>query len=445
MRGPTHCGGAAVRLARMMSLATLVASILAACGGSVHHRPQHAAVVDNAPPAAAPIRRSPPAGTAALRLALLRGLAQAGPNSGALVYDLSDGMPLFALRSKIARPPASVEKLYTSVAVLNDLGPNTKLRTRVLGTGHLGPGGVWHGNLYLVGGGDPTFGDQTFNRTWEWGYGSTAAQLAGRLHAAGIRRVTGRVIGDGSLFDPRVGPPSTGFAPDIPDLGGQLSALTFDHGSTGNLSPPAFAARQLAQTMGTAHIQAIAYRFPGKAPAGARLLASVSSPPASVLVRLMDVPSDDFFAEMLTKQLGIRFAGAGTTKAGAGVITEAMAAYGIHPKVVDGSGLSRADSSSPLDVVRLLREVHGTATGQGLQDALPLVGVSGTTRTIAVQTAAQGHCIAKTGTLDGVTNLAGYCHAKGGQLLAFALFVDGPPNWSALVTEGQMIAAIARL
>ncbi len=354
-------------------------------------------------------------------------------------------MPLFALRSRIARPPASVEKLYTSVAVLNDLGADATLHTRVLGVGHLGPGGVWHGNLYLVGGGDPSFGDQTFNRTWEFGYGPTAVQLVRQLQTAGIRRVTGRVIGDGSLFDPRPGPPSTGFAPDVSDLGGQLSALTFDHGASANLSPPAFAARQLARTMGTFHIQASAFRFPGKAPAGARLLAGVSSPSMSLLVRLMDVPSDDFYAEMLTKQLGIRFAGAGTTKAGARMISDAVAPYGVRPRIVDGSGLSRSDSSSPQDVVRLLRLVHGTTTGQELQTALPLVGVTGTVRTIAARTAAQGNCIAKTGTLDGVTNLAGYCHARGRKLLTFALFIDGPPNWSALQIEGQMIAAIARL
>ncbi len=453
MRWPPHRGGAAVRLSgrhheyaliRLFALATVVAGTLSACGGSAHQRTRRSTVADNAPPASARVVRTPPAGTGTLRSALLHDLARAGPASGVLVYDLTDGMPVFAVRSKIARPPASVEKLYTSVAVLRDLGPDATLRTSVMGSGHLGPGGVWHGNLYLVGGGDPSLGDQTFNRTWEFGYGPTAAQLAGKLRAAGIRRVSGLVIGDGSLFDSRLGPPSTGYAPDVPDLGGQLSALTFDHGATANLSPPAFAARQLARTMGTVHLQASASRFPGKAPAGARLLASVSSPPMSTLVRLMDVPSDDFFAEMLTKQLGIRGAGAGTTKAGARVISDAVAAYGTRPEIVDGSGLSRSDRSSPQEVVQLLREVHGSATGQELQTALPLVGASGTVRTIAVHTAAQGHCIAKTGTLNDVTDLAGYCHARRGKLLAFALFIDGPPNWSALQTEGQMVAAIAR-
>ena len=75
-------------------------------------------------------------------------------------------------------------------------GRTRGFRPRVLGAGHLGPAGVWHGDLYLRGGGDPTFGDGAFNRVWEDGYGPTAEQLVGQLLARGIRRVTGLVIGD---------------------------------------------------------------------------------------------------------------------------------------------------------------------------------------------------------------------------------------------------------
>jgi D-alanyl-D-alanine carboxypeptidase/D-alanyl-D-alanine-endopeptidase (penicillin-binding protein 4) len=380
----------------------------------------------------------------ALRYALYKEFARAGRNSGGAVYDLSDGKSLFALRSDVARPPASVEKLYTSLAVLSDLGPSTRLQTKVMGAGHLGSRGVWHGDLYLVGGGDPTLGDGGFNRSWEDGYGPTAAQLARQLEAHGIRSVSGHLIGDGSIFDDRRGPPSSGFAPDINDLGGQLSGLTYDHGaSTRKLSPGAFAARELALTLRAHHVRAS--RTAGSAPGGARQLAAVSSPPASVLVRLMDVPSDDFFAEMLTKQLGLRFgAGGGTTAAGAQVISDAVASYGLHPLVVDGSGLSRSDRSSPDQVVRLLRSLQGTAIGRELYTSLPVVGVSGTVQRIAANTAARGACVAKTGTLNDVTNLAGWCHSRGGKLLAFALFVDGPPNWRALQLISAMVTSTAR-
>lgn len=380
-----------------------------------------------------------------LQATLLAQLKAAGVASGAVVYDLTAHRQLFALRSTVRRPPASVEKLYTTVAVLKDLGPDARLQTTVLGAGHLGPGGVWHGNLYLRGGGDPSFGDGAFNRIWEDGYGPTAVELVAQLRRLAIRSVNGRVIGDASLFDHRPGGPNTGYAPDIPDLGGQLAALTYDHGATtGPLSPAAFAARELVLTMRGAGTSAAAARFAAATPAGARPLVSVESPPMSVLLRLMDVRSDDFFAEMLAKQLGVRFGGAGTTAAGAAMISSTIASLGLHPTIVDGSGLSRQNSTSPADVVDLLRAVWGTSTGQLLWAALPTVGVNGSVRTIADHTPAQGRCVAKSGTLNYVSNLAGYCTTSDRHTLGFAVFVDGLTNSRAFVLIGRMVAAIAR-
>jgi D-alanyl-D-alanine carboxypeptidase/D-alanyl-D-alanine-endopeptidase (penicillin-binding protein 4) len=369
----------------------------------------------------------------------------AGKGSGAYVYDLTTRTPVFSLRAATKRPPASVEKLFTSMAALYQMGPHVRFRTTVLGRGRLSASGVWHGSLYLRGGGDPTFGSSGFNHLYELGYGPTVTQLVAQLRDAGIRRVTGRVIGDASLFDTRVGVPSDGFAPDLGDLGGELSALTYDHGLSGKLTPGAFAAHALALALRADHVWALAGTHSGATPVDARPLASVSSPPLWTLLRLMNVPSDDLFAETLTKQLGVRYAGAGTTAAGAKVIASTLeASFGVHPKIVDGSGLSRHDSASPLEVVDLLRTAWRTPLGNMLWDSLPTIGIDGTVRTIATGTPAQGHCIAKTGTLDNVSNLAGYCHTAGKQVVAFALFVDGPANWQALPLEGKMVAAIAR-
>jgi D-alanyl-D-alanine carboxypeptidase/D-alanyl-D-alanine-endopeptidase (penicillin-binding protein 4) len=85
-----------------------------------------------------------------------------------------------------------------------------------------------------------------------------------------------------------------------------------------------------------------------------------------------------------------------------------------------------------------------TPVGEVLQSSLPAVGVIGTVRRIAKGTVAQGNCVAKTGTLDNVTNLAGYCHRRAHHLIAFALFLDGPSNEHALVLLSGMMAAIAR-
>jgi D-alanyl-D-alanine carboxypeptidase/D-alanyl-D-alanine-endopeptidase (penicillin-binding protein 4) len=459
---------------RVAGLAAVAVLGLSACGGGGGDGPRTGGGAGSSTSAAKPLgkatphrrhRSDPSARTLARQL---NGLAHsAGHATGAYVYDVTSGRQLYALRDTVRRPPASVEKLFTTVALLTDLGAKARLHTSVYGTGQLGAGGVWHGNLYLRGDGDPTLGDGAFNRIWLGGYGPTAVQLAHEIAHDGIRSVTGMVIGDASLFDGHRGPPSSAFQPDIPDLGGQLSALTYDHGSviappsphttshgassssahtpkpTVALTPASFTAKEFTLTLNALHVHATASVRTLPTPHGARRLAGVASPPMSVMLRLMDVPSDDFFAEMLAKQLGAKVVGQGSTAAGALAIRSAVERYGIHPKVTDGSGLSRDDQTSPLEVVDLLRAIHHTPTGSVLYDALPTVGVNGTVRTIATGTAAAGSCVAKTGTLNNVSNLAGYCHARGHQLVAFALFVDGPPNWVALPLIGKMVATIA--
>ena len=111
----------------------------------------------------------------------------------------------------------------------------------------------------------------------------------------------------------------------------------------------------------------------------------------------MNFRSDDLFAELLTKQLGSRFGRSGSISSGAKVVSHQVAHYGIHPGILDGSGLSRDDRSSPAQVLVLLRKVWHTPIGHILLPSLPVVGVNGTTRRIGVGTVAQGRCIGKTG------------------------------------------------
>ncbi len=213
-----------------------------------------------------------------------------------------------------------MEKIYTTVALMRRLGPDARLHTSVLGTGHLARG-TWHGDLYLRGGGDPTFGDSGFNRVWNQSQGPTPNQLVAQLRRRGIRRVTGSVFADESLFDSRRGGLMTDYKPDVPDFGGQLSALTYDHGTaTKRLSPALFAARELVLTMRGSGIHAQTASHARRTPRRARLLALVNSPPMAAMTRLMDVPSDDLFAELFTKQLGVLFGRAGSIPAGAAVI-----------------------------------------------------------------------------------------------------------------------------
>jgi D-alanyl-D-alanine carboxypeptidase/D-alanyl-D-alanine-endopeptidase (penicillin-binding protein 4) len=413
-----------------------------------------AAHVPTRPPRA-PARVSAPShdGLAALQADIAHQMHMAGSTSGAVVYDYTAQRLLFAVRANDARPPASVEKLYTSTAALALLGPTARLSTTVLGTGSLGADGTWHGNLYVHGGGDPTLGSAAFDRIYADGHGALMSTLAQRVRAAGIRRVTGHVIADESLLDTERGPVSSDGVPDLGDLGGQLSALTYNHGYVGPapkhswhapMTPATYAGLEFSRALARAGVRARPAQMAHTTPAGAEVLAGVQSAPMSELLGLMNRPSDDLYAELLLKQLGVRFDGAGTTAAGAASVERVLAGYGLHPHVVDGSGLSRLDDTTPRDVVQLLVDVTPTSLGPVLRASLPVAAVSGTLQTRMRHTVAAGRCEAKTGTLNFVTNLAGYCHSLSGHLIVFALFMDGVTAIEGHTLQDHILITLTR-
>jgi D-alanyl-D-alanine carboxypeptidase/D-alanyl-D-alanine-endopeptidase (penicillin-binding protein 4) len=395
-----------------------------------------------------------PAGTAlaqaqSLQASVAHQLAIAGPRDGAYVYDLTAHRVLFSLRSAVARPPASVEKLYTATATLSLLGPAARMQTTVLGAG-VDQAGVWEGDLYLRGGGDPTFGSSAFIHSHYGGVGASVSQLAGQLaRVDGIRVLTGSVLGDESYFDSLRGEPSSGFAPD-PFLEGTLSALAFNRGEsgshTGPHAPAAYAAEQLVAALHHEGVVVEGGAGVATTPPGSTRLALVSSPAIAELLHLMLPPSDNFFAETLLKDLGARFGHAGTIAAGAAVVAHTIASVlGIDPHIVDGSGLSPADRTSPAQVVHLLASVAGTSLGTVLRSSMAVAGDTGTLALRMRGTRAAGNCQGKTGTLTGVSNLAGYCRAANGHTIAFAVFTDGIPIELAHTVQDHIAISIADL
>jgi len=374
-------------------------------------------------------------------------MARLGRYSGAYVYDLDAGRALFSQRSEIPRTPASVQKLYTTSTVLELLGPAATLDTTVLGSGRLEADGIWRGDLFLRGGGDPTFGSDRFDQSC-YGTGATVQALAGELIArAGLQGVNGRILGDASLFDSHTGGPGRGCARDT-DVGG-LSGLSFDRGATheaGTGSAPttaAFAALELAGALRDLGVAVTGRSSRGITPEGAVELAHVSSPPLATLARLANQPSDNYLAETLIKVLGSRLGRRASTARGAAVIRSRLARIGVHPRIVDGSGLSHADRTSPREVVTLLRRERSGAAGRALHDSLAVAGRSGTLVHRMRGTAAQGRCQAKTGTLRGVSALAGYCTAANGHQLAFALLFNAVAQHDAHVAQDRMAEAMA--
>ncbi len=375
-------------------------------------------------------------------------LALAGPADGAYVYDLTTKQAVFSERATAMRPPASVEKLYTATTALEQMGPTARLATTVYGVGHLAAGGVWDGSLYLHGGGDPTFGTTSFIDSHYGGVGASLSTLVGQLvHTDGIRRITGSIEGDESYFDSLRGEPSSDYAWD-PFLEGTLSALAFNRGETGSETgphaPAAFAARRLWAALTAGGVKIHGTSGAASTPAGAVQLAQVQSPTVTQLLGLMLPPSDNFFAETLVKDLGALYGGAGTTTAGAAVVSKTISTLlGIHPDVVDGSGLSEADKTSPYQVTDLLVGLASTPMGAVLRDSLAVAGRTGTLELRMRDTRAAGNCQGKTGTLTGVSNLVGYCQAADGHTLAFAIFTDGIPTETAHTFQDNMAITIA--
>jgi D-alanyl-D-alanine carboxypeptidase/D-alanyl-D-alanine-endopeptidase (penicillin-binding protein 4) len=382
-----------------------------------------------------------------LRRELAAAFAPASPASGALVVDALSGHVVFARRASTPRIPASVEKLYTSSAALLAFGSGHTFQTRILGDGTIGPNGIYDGSLYLVGGGDPLFGAQVFNRSFYGINGTTTAALAALIASRGITQVTGRVVGDESRFDQLRGTASEGFKPSV-DLP-PLSALAYNRGLADRprrgyqTSPARAGAAGIRAALRLAGVAVPGTTAAGTAPAGAGLLATVSSPPLSTIVGLMNRPSDNWIAEMLVKGLGARFGSGGSTASGAAVVRARIAALGVRPTIVDGSGLSRGDRTSPRQVVNLLLRMGSHALAPILRNSLAVAGRSGTLATRMRGTAAQDRCRGKTGTLSDVSGLAGYCTALDGRVFVFALLMNRTRTGAARAIQDKFAVRLA--
>jgi D-alanyl-D-alanine carboxypeptidase/D-alanyl-D-alanine-endopeptidase (penicillin-binding protein 4) len=370
---------------------------------------------------AGPARAAGPAATAA---ALDRQMRLAGPYSGALAVDLASGATLYARRPDGPRVPASVNKLYTTATALLRWGPQTRLATSALAAPD--PAGVVAGDLYLLGGGDPFFGP------------ADASRLAGSVAASGVRHVTGRVVGDESAFDSLRGTAATGFAASA--WLEPLSALTYNRMST----PPRAAASAFRRALRRRGVAVDGGTRVGAAPAQTPVLAQQASPTVAEMARRTNVPSDNFAAEMLLKGLGRAFGAGGSTAQGAGVVRSTLAGLGLGTRLIDGSGLSRADRTSPRQVVGLLQTLAARPEGPAFEASLPTAGRTGTLSERMEGTAAQDRCHAKTGTLTGVSGLAGYCDTSRGALVAFAFLMNGVSTWGARRLQDRMTVTLAR-
>ncbi|HEX6421091.1 MAG TPA: D-alanyl-D-alanine carboxypeptidase/D-alanyl-D-alanine-endopeptidase [Acidimicrobiales bacterium] len=333
---------------------------------------------------------------------------------------------------------ASTQKLLTATGLLLALGPDATFRTEVVAEA-APAGGVVDGDLYLVGGGPADLG------TPNWPEMSPGTRprvvhdiddLVDAVVAAGVTRVEGSVVGDGSRYDDdryndalpqrlidqdQVGPVgglvvNDGFAAFSPARTNAATVPAAD--------PAADAARVLTERLEANGVAVTGAPRTGDAPEGAAAVAGVDSPPLSQLVAEMLSTSDNEAAEAGLKEIAVASGREGSWAAGAEALAGLLGEAGVSLdgiEVVDGSGLTnenRLTCRALVDVLTL------PESGPVVRAGLAVAGESGTLIERWVGTDVAGRLRAKTGTLRDVTALAGEIDTVRGGSLTFAYIAD---------------------
>lgn len=334
--------------------------------------------------------------------------------------------------------PASTTKVLTASAALTRLGPDFRYVTEVR-AGAAPSSGTIAGDLWVVGAGDPLLATADYAAIA--GYqrrprlATSLEALADRVVATGVRRVSGRVVGDESRYDTQRYIPSWNPSYITENEIGPQSALTVNGGFTAwdprpvaSAAPATNAAATLTSLLRDRGVTIDGDAGQGKAPASATVVTTIESAPLPDVLAVLLRESDNLTAELLVKELGARFGGGGTTPAGLGVLRSTLASLGLAADDVasaDGSGLDRSDRLT-CDALQVTLASGGEQGVVGR--SLPVAGRDGTLARRFGGTAAAGKVRAKTGSLEGVSGLSGWTTATDGRSLQFALIANELPT-----------------
>ncbi len=323
-----------------------------------------------------------------------------------MVWDLTDDVPVYQFREKLHLRPASTMKCVTAIAALDKLGADYDFKTRVYYTGTINDSTqVLHGDLYCLGGMDPMLSS-----------GDLSA-IADSIRQLGITRIEGNVYADLSFKDKdRLG---EGWCWD--DKNPVLTPLLVNRKDD--------FMDILLRKLRNVGISVDGFTDERQVPSNASLIITYTHSIREVLHRMLKV-SDNLYAESMFYQLaasgGVRWCSA---KQGRNYENALFARLGLNPRdynVADGSGLSLYNYVSAELEIQLLRHAYrNQEVYNALFESLPIAGVDGTLRKRMRGTSAQNNVRAKTGTVRGVSSLAGYLTASNGHLLCFSIINNG--------------------
>lgn len=323
---------------------------------------------------------------------------------GIIVYDLTADSILYKVNERQAMRPASTMKLVTAITALDRLGGSYQFRTQLYYTGTI-ENHTLNGDLYCVGGFDPAFNNDDMRAFVE------------SIQRMGVDTIRGRIVADKSMKDADLLGEGWCWDDDNP----KLSPLSYGR----DIEFLERFVHELIDCDVVLDVRMTESRLPDDAfPICTRFHTM-----DQILQRMMK-KSDNFYAEAMFYQLG---AATGhrpsTAKHSAQVVKQLIqkVGNGKNPyRVADGSGLSLYNYVTPELEMRLLRYAYRNSNiYQHLLPSLPIAGVDGTLNTRMKGTFAEENVKAKTGTVTGISALAGYCTSANGHLLCFSIINQG--------------------
>lgn len=309
--------------------------------------------------------------------------------------------------------PASTTKLFTAATALARLGSDYQFETTVYVDADADTQMV--GDIYLKGRADPVLQPHHI------------VKLADILLETGLKSIEGDIVVDTTYLDTvREGP---GWMWDDKQL--RISALSIRQiePEPGTRSRALACGYLLKNELIEKGIEVAGDVVPGTVPLEARRVAKHLSPPLADIIKLMNKPSDNWIAELLFKAIGAEVVGEpGTWQKGRDAVNAFLEEVIGEPpahRFVDGSGLSRYNLLNVELLTRLLVYMYRNFELMPEYVAsLPIAGVDGTLSNRMQDVSAEKMLRAKTGTLSGVSALAGYAVTADDEVFAFGILIS---------------------
>lgn len=157
------------------------------------------------------------------------------------------------------------------------------------------------------------------------------------------------------------------------------------------------------------------------------LLLAHHSPPLTDIIKIINKNSQNLFSENLIKAIGYEINNYGTFENGIKAAKEIFAQMGINPENIlmyDGSGLSRLNLISPMQVNVILNHMYKSELYQHFYNSLPIAGIDGSLSNRMRKTRAQNNIRAKTGYIGHVRSLSGYLFTGDREPVAFSIIAN---------------------